>query len=70
MALYDFQCPICEKIVEVRQSYDAPPPICDTCLPQNPEPIVEMKRLMSRPAPPQFVGGSKATSSMRIQPKK
>lgn len=60
--LYDFQCPLCGIEQEIRMKMNEPNPFCKECQ-------VELKKLLSKPAPPIFKGGSAATHTMKVRPK-
>ena len=53
MAIYEFECGVCETVVEKIQPFQAPPPTCCE---------TRTRRLISMPAEPQIYGpGSYAT---------
>ena len=55
MPIYEYQCKVCDKEVEVLQKMDDKPPIC--CIdPKDKTMSGEMERKMSSIAPPVFKG--------------
>lgn len=64
MATYEYSCDCgFNKEVSKPMSESGTPEVCDICKNQ-------MTKKFSQTAPPQFVGGSKATVSMNIKPKR